>query len=305
MVRAKTFAARFSYGIVTTLVVLMTLVSLAPIINTLALSFSSQDFALAGKVSFWPRGLTFDAYRRILNDSAFFTALFISVKRVIIGGGLNLILIILMAFPLSREKKDFKSRDIYMWIIIFTMLFSGGLIPWYMTINAYGLIDSFWALVLPGAVPIFYVVLLMNFFRGVPKELEEAAILDGAGPWYVMLKIFVPISMPAIATVTLFSVIGQWNSFFDGLILMNTSSHYPLQTYIQQLIFQFNPDNLANMTPQQIAELMKVSGKTFNAAKIFVSMIPILVLYPRLQKYFISGIVLGTTKEKAQEIISN
>jgi len=296
MVRSKKFKDRFIYGLIIAIVVIITLVSLAPIMNTLALSFSSQSFALAGKVSFWPMGFTFDAYKRILNDSAFFTSFYVSVKRVIIGGGLNLFLVILMAYPLSKEKKDFKFRNIYMWIIIFTMLFSGGLIPWYMTVKNFGLIDNFWALVLPGAVPIFYVILLMNFFRGVPKELEEAAIIDGAGPWYTMFRIFVPISMPAIATVTLFSIIGQWNSFFDGLILMNSPANYPLQTYIQQLIYQFSPESLANMTPEQIAELMKVSGKTFNAAKIFVSMIPILIIYPRLQRYFVSGIVLGSSK---------
>lgn len=297
MVRSKTFKSRFGDGLVIAIVVIITLISLAPIINTLAMSFSSQSYALAGEVYFWPRGFNVDAYQRIMNDSAFFTAFLVSVERVIVGGGLNVLLIILMAYPLSKEKKAFKSRNIYMWFIVFTMLFSGGLIPWYITIKNYGLLDTFWALVLPGAVSVFYIILLMNFFRGVPKELEEAAIIDGAGPWYTMFKIYVPISLPAIATVTLFSIIGQWNSFFDGLILMNTPSNWPLQTYIQQLVFQINPATLAEMTPEQIVELMKVTGKTFNAAKIFVSIIPIMIIYPYLQRYFISGIVLGSVKE--------
>jgi len=297
MVRSKTFKSRFGDGLVIAIVVIITLISLAPIINTLAMSFSSQSYALAGEVYFWPRGFNVDAYQRIMNDSAFFTAFLVSVERVVVGGGLNVLLIILMAYPLSKEKKAFKSRNIYMWFIVFTMLFSGGLIPWYITIKNYGLLDTFWALVLPGAVSVFYIILLMNFFRGVPKELEEAAIIDGAGPWYTMFKIYVPISLPAIATVTLFSIIGQWNSFFDGLILMNTPSNWPLQTYIQQLVFQINPATLAEMTPAQIVELMKVTGKTFNAAKIFVSIIPIMIIYPYLQRYFISGIVLGSVKE--------
>lgn len=297
MVRSKTFKSRFGDGLVIAIVVIISLISLAPIINTLAMSFSSQSYALAGEVYFWPRGFNVDAYQRIMNDSAFFTAFLVSVERVIVGGGLNVLLIILMAYPLSKEKKAFKSRNIYMWFIVFTMLFSGGLIPWYITIKNYGLLDTFWALVLPGAVSVFYIILLMNFFRGVPKELEEAAIIDGAGPWYTMFKIYVPISLPAIATVTLFSIIGQWNSFFDGLILMNTPSNWPLQTYIQQLVFQINPATLAEMTPEQIVELMKVTGKTFNAAKIFVSIIPIMIIYPYLQRYFISGIVLGSVKE--------
>jgi putative aldouronate transport system permease protein len=297
MVRSKTLKARLSYGFVVAIVVIITVVSLAPILNTLALSFSSSSFAVSGQVYFWPKGFTLESYKRIISDSAFFAAFFVSVKRVVIGSALNVLLIIMMAYPLSREKKEFGFRNIYMWIIVFTMLFSGGLIPWYMTIKTFGLMDNFWALILPGAVPVFYVILLMNFFRGVPKELEEAAIIDGAGPFYLMFRIFVPISLPAIATVTLFSIVGNWNAFFDALMVMNSPEHYPLQTYIQQLIYQLNPGSIANLTPQQLVELFKVSGPTFNAAKIFVSMVPILIVYPVLQKYFVTGIVMGSVKE--------
>ena len=135
MVRSKTFKSRFGDGLVIAIVVIITLISLAPIINTLAMSFSSQSYALAGEVYFWPRGFNVDAYQRIMNDSAFFTAFLVSVERVVVGGGLNVLLIILMAYPLSKEKKAFKSRNIYMWFIVFTMLFNGGLIPWYITIK--------------------------------------------------------------------------------------------------------------------------------------------------------------------------
>jgi putative aldouronate transport system permease protein len=201
----------------------------------------------------------------------------------------------MMAYPLSKEKRAFKSRNVYMWIVVFTMLFSGGLIPWYMTIQKLGLLNSIWALVLPGAVPVFNVILLMNFFRGVPKELEEAAFMDGAGPWYIMLNIFVPISKPSIATVTLFNIVGNWNAFFDGLVLMNKAKNYPLQTYIQQLVL--NNEILSVVDFQRLQEMMQVSNRTYNAAKIFVSMVPLLLIYPFLQKYFVTGITLGSLKE--------
>jgi ABC-type glycerol-3-phosphate transport system permease component len=154
--------------------------------------------------------------------------------------------------------------------------------------------DTLWALVLPGAVPVFNVVLLMNFFRNLPKELSDAGHIDGAGPWYMMVKVYVPLSLPALATITLFSVVGHWNSFFDGMIFMRSTEHYPLQTYIQQLVVQLN---LADLDSTQAELLQKVSDKTLNAAKIVVSMVPILVVYPFLQKYFIHGIMLGSVKE--------
>src|SRR5690606_18395248 len=150
-------------------------------------------------------------------------------------------------------------------------------------------------LVLPTAVPVFNVILLMNFFRGIPKELEEAAYMDGAGAWQILIKIFIPISTPAIATVTLFSVVSHWNSFFDGMILMNKMENWPLQTYIQQLVVSL--DSLMNTNdPEELKRLMVVSNKTLNAAKVIISMIPILIIYPFLQRYFVKGIVIGSIK---------
>jgi putative aldouronate transport system permease protein len=137
----------------------------------------------------------------------------------------------------------------------------------------------------------------MNYFRGLPKELEEAATIDGASQWKMLVQIFLPVSLPVLATVSLFTMVFHWNSFFDGLILMHSPRNWPLQTYIQQLTFQINPAQMAGMTPEQVASFMNVTGINFNAAKIFVSMVPILLLYPFLQKFFITGIVLGSVKE--------
>jgi putative aldouronate transport system permease protein len=173
------------------------------------------------------------------------------------------------------------------------MVLNVGLVPWYLTISNYGLIDSFWALVLPTAVPIWNVIILMNFFRNIPKELDDAARIDGANPWQTLWHVYLPVSLPALATITLFSVVGHWNSFFDGLILMNNPDNYPLQTYIQQLVIADRPA-LHGGQAQLLAQL---SNNTLNAAKLFIAMIPILMIYPFLQRFFVRGIMLGSVKE--------
>jgi multiple sugar transport system permease protein/putative aldouronate transport system permease protein len=174
------------------------------------------------------------------------------------------------------------------------MLFNGGTIPWYITVKNYGLIDSIWALVLGGSLPVFNLILMMNFFRGIPRDLEEAAFVDGAGPWRILFTIVVPCSIPVIATIVLFTGVYHWNEFFQGLVLTTNESRYPLQTYIQQLVVNIQASTLSK---DMIENLFKLSNKSLNAAKVFIAMIPMLVVYPFLQRYFISGIMLGAVKE--------
>ncbi len=295
MVRSKKFSDRLNDGMIIAILTIVTFLCVAPILHTIALSFSDKSIAAAGMVSLYPVGFNLYSYKLLLEDKNFFVAFGVSVQRVILGCAINYVLTVLMAYPLSKSNRVFPGRNAYMWFVVFTMLFSGGLIPWYMTISALGLINSIWALVLPTAVPVFNVILLMNFFRGIPKELEEAGIVDGAGPWYMLVRIFIPVSLPALATITLFTIVGHWNSFFDGLILMNKPEKYPLQTYIQQLVVVLR--DTSTMDPEQIKRLSRISNKTLNAAKILISMIPVMAIYPFLQRYFIHGIVLGSVKE--------
>jgi ABC-type glycerol-3-phosphate transport system permease component len=266
-----------------------------PIVHTVALSLSNQASASAGHVFLIPENMNLESYRHLMGDEQFFRSFLISVLRVLLGSSLSMILTIMMAYPLSKTSAQFRWRTPYMWLLVFVMLFNGGLIPWYMTVRGLGITDTIWALVLPSAVQVFNVILLMNFFRSIPKELEEAAYLDGAGPIYTLWAVVLPISMPALATIGLFTVVFHWNSFFDGLILMNDPRNYPLQTYIQQFVVIMDPSRITSV--EELEALTKVSSKTLNAAKLVVAIIPILIIYPFLQRYFVKGITLGSVKE--------
>jgi ABC-type sugar transport system, permease component len=275
---------------------LMSLICILPMIHVLAISFSSKTAASAGEVSIWPVQFTTLAYDYVLKRPEFGRALFVSVERVLFGLIINIILIILTAYPLSKENKIFRLRGVFVWYFVLTMLFSGGLIPTYMTVKATGLINSVWSLILPGAVPIFNVLLLLNFFRGIPKEIEESSLIDGANQWMILFKMYVPLSIPALATIVLFTAVGHWNSWFDGLIYMNRSEKYPLQSYLQTVVVAgtMTPGSFVDQNDWKI--LNTVSDRTAKAAQIFVGALPIVILYPFLQKYFMKGIVLGSVK---------
>ncbi|MCD9020407.1 carbohydrate ABC transporter permease [Cohnella silvisoli] len=283
----------FNYGFLA----LLSLMALFPFLNVLAVSLSNKSAAAAGLVKLWPVEFTFASYRFVFLRDEFFTALGISLERVLLGAALSMLVTVLAAYPLSKEEKAFPGRTLYAWIFVFTILFNGGLIPWYMTIKMTGILDSLWALVLPGAVQVFNCLLLLNFFRGLPKALEEAAFVDGANHWTILWRIFIPLSTPVLATVTLFTVVGHWNSWFDGIILMNSPNHYPLQSYLQTVVVKMNTSTFANIDPVQARLLSEISDRTVKAAQIFMATIPILLVYPFLQKYFMAGIVLGSVKE--------
>jgi putative aldouronate transport system permease protein len=293
VVKNKTIGGKISDLTILIVIAIVTLLCLLPLLNMIAISFSHKSAAAGNLVGLLPVGFTTVAYEKLLADSQFWRSFLISVERVILGTALNVIIIVLTAYPLSKTKENFKMKNIYMHIFIFCMLFSGGMVPIYLTVKNLNMLNSIWALILPGAVPIFNVILMMNFFKGIPKSLEESATIDGATPLQVLFKIYLPISLPALATVTLFCIVGHWNDFFSGILYMNSPEMYPLQTYIQQLNIEIQ--NITNV--EQLKQLEVLSNKTLNAAKIVVSMVPLLCIYPFMQKYFITGLVMGSVKE--------
>jgi len=280
------------------LLICTALICILPFVNQLAISFSSRTAVQANEVTFWPIGFNTAAYDFILRGDAFIRALLVSLRRVAIGVPVNLLLIILTAYPLSKSKRQFRMRSVYSWYFVITILFSAGLIPTYMIVRFTGLIDSIWALVLPGALPVFSMLVVMNYMRSLPSELEEAAYVDGASHVRTLLHVILPVSTPTLATVTLFSFVAHWNSWFDGQIYMNRIENYPLQSYLQTIVINIEAffRNSTNMSQDIARFLGLINARTTAAAQMFLAMIPILIIYPILQKYFTTGLVLGSVK---------
>ncbi len=277
---------------------LLSLSCLLPLINLFAISFSARSMVDANAVSFWPKGFNTAAYEYILSNKQYFQSFGITIGRVILGWAINLALTVLVAYPLSKDDpKMFRCRKYYTWFFLVTMVFNGGLIPTYLVVSKLNMINSFWALILPEAVPMFCVLITMNFFRGLPKAIEEAALLDGAGWFVTMTKIYLPLSKPSLATVSLFVIVNHWNAWFDGLIYMNLPEKYPLMTYLQSVVLKFD---ITKITSEQLMlnpNLMEVTGRGIKGALILLCTVPILMIYPFLQKYFVSGVVMGSVKE--------
>lgn len=289
-----------------TFLVILSLVCFLPILQVLANSLSSDMAIRSGKVMILP--ITFDtedrtyhiginvtAYRYLISNRVFWAAFFVSIQRLVFGTLINLFMCVITAYPLSQNPKKFSMRKTYVWFFFVTMLFGGGLVPGYYIVFNTGLVDTLWSMIIPAAVPVYNVILMLNFFRQLPKELDEAAFMDGAGHWTILFKIYIPTSLPSIATIALFTLVGHWNSWFDGLLYMNTPAKYPLQTYLQVIITEQDPSTLRAMgLPEDL--IKGVNKDNLLSAQIFIGAVPILCVYPFLQKYFAKGIVLGSVK---------
>lgn len=278
-----------------TFLVLLAAGCLVPVIHILAVSLSSKAASAANLVKLIPVGFHLKAYAKVFNSPLFLKSFGIAALRVIAGLSVNMVVICLTAYPLSKSSREMRGRNFFAWIVFIPMLFTGGLIPTYLQVRNLGLIDSFWALILPSAVPMFSIIIMMNFFRGIPKSLSEAALIEGAGHLAILRKVYLPISTASIATLALFAIVGHWNEWFMGLIYINDSTKWPLQTYLRQMLL---PSALSGtLTFEDVENLKFLSNMNFKAAQIFISMVPILLIYPYLQRYFISGMTLGSVKE--------
>ncbi|SEF70718.1 carbohydrate ABC transporter permease [Paenibacillus sp. UNC499MF] len=269
----------------------LAILCLLPLYHLLMVSLSASAPANAGLVTFWPIGFTFEAYAKTFDNANFLSSLWVSVQRTVLGTAMALVVNTIAAYALSKESHVFRARNLYLWYFVVTMLFSGGLIPSYILILKLGLMNTLMALILPGLVGVFNIILLMNFFRTVPKDLEEAAFIDGAGQLRTFLSVYLPVSLPVVATVSLFMMVGHWNSYFDGIIYIRDSEKLPLATFMQTIIVQ------ADMSKLDPAAVASLSQRTIRASQIFISALPILLVYPFLQRYFVTGIVVGAVKE--------
>lgn len=272
----------------------LTLVALAclfPLLHVLAVSLSDRAAVDGHKVFLWPIGFNTANYKQIFQDPLFLHAIQVSGIRVLLGTAINLAVIVLTAYPLSLVK-SFPGRRSFTWLLIFTMLFNGGLIPLYLVIRNLHMLDTMWSLVLPTAVNAFFIIVMANFFRNIPRELSEAAMIDGASHWRILTRIYLPLSLPGLVTLGLFSAVFHWNSWFDGLIYMSQTSNYPLQSYLQTFL-QNTGSQL--QTDPSVSSLLSDQG--LQSAQILVATVPILLVYPFLQRYFVAGLTLGAVKE--------
>lgn len=277
-----------------TIMIAVCLTCVLPFVHLLAVSLSGSSAVTAGKVSFLPVDFTLYSYEYAFRGGKFLTALGWSVVLVILGTSVNLFLMVITAYPLSKNKDQLLGRNFYMAYFVVTMLISGGMIPTYMVVVKAGLKNSIWSLILPGALPVYNMIILMNFIRGLPQELEEAARIDGANYIQVLYRILLPLLKPSLATVGLFCIVGHWNNWFSATIYMNDPAKYPLATYLQKLLQDFESMFMKATDYTQLLAMM--NSQTGRAAQLFLGAIPVMIVYPFLQKYFTVGLTLGSVK---------
>jgi putative aldouronate transport system permease protein len=298
MVQSKSIFDRVVDGAIYLVLGAIAVSCLLPFVYSAAVSLSGKFAVSANLVMFWPIDFTLDNYRFILGDRLFLGAFGISVARVMIGVTVTLTLCLITAYPLSLDHVYMPGRTFYKGLMLFGMMFSVGLIPFFVTMRKYGLYDNWLVLILPGALDIFNTILIINYFRGLPVEMWEAARLDGASHWDILWKVFVPISLPVIATVTLFCSVGHWNSWFDGVIFIEDQNRMPLQSYLFNLItsktlmWSFGTGGTVR---QQL--MPNVTPEGMSVAMLLVAAIPVMLVYPFVQRYFLKGLTLGSVKE--------
>ena len=274
-------------------IALTSLTCLLPFINVAAVSFSSKSAILRGDVTFWPVEFETTAYKAIFSDSAMIRSLVFTVIITLVYTLFSMVLTILMAYPLTKRRLH--GRKFFNFLALFTMYFSGGTIPIYLNIKELGLLDTPWALILPGMLSTYNMIILKSFFAALPGELEEAAIIDGANDFKVLLDIYLPLSMASLATLTLFYAVGKWNSFQDALYYISTKAYQPLQLKLYHIIKGSQAVDIAAMEGGSSAVASSVS-ESIEPATIIFATLPILVVYPFVQRYFVAGVTIGAVK---------
>ncbi len=277
-----------------TILTLLAVICVAPLLHILALSFSSTSEILSGRVTIFPREFNTDAYKEILKDVSLYRSLIFTVVMTFTYTALCMLMTIVAAYPLTR--RGLKGRKYFLYIIIPTMYFGGGIIPEYLLVKGLNLLDTMWALILPSLISPFYMIILMSFIRSIPTGLEEAAEIDGASPFQVLVRVILPLTIPALVTLSLFYAVSRWNGFTDSLFYITKAELYPLQLKLYHIVNNATSIDvsMAERFSEREAPLLPESTK---AATIIFAVTPIIMVYPWLQKYFISGTMLGSIKE--------
>ena len=262
-----------------------------PLWNIVALSFNDATDAARGGIYFWPREFSLESYYTVFEDSAIYKAFVISVAKTVIGVVLHTALTAMVAYGMSR--RNLMGRKIYMNMGILTMFVSGGMIPTFLLFKELGLLNNFWVYIIPVLFSFYDMVILMNFFRSIPFSLEESAMMDGANPFIIFVKIILPLSLPVLATIALFHGVFQWNDYMTANIYVDDRSLYPLQ----MLLFRIVSENLSPAVATGTNVVRNTTSQSLQLATMVVTTVPVVVMFPFLQKYFIQGMTLGSVKE--------
>ncbi|WNQ10147.1 carbohydrate ABC transporter permease [Paenibacillus aurantius] len=278
---------RLFHGIVIAILVLCGAAAVFPLLYVLSVSLTPFSEVLKnGGFILIPRSITFDAYHKLLTESNLPRAFWVTIYITVVGTALNLAVTVLMAYPLSR--KVLPGRSLFLFLVVFTLLFGGGIIPTYLVVKSVGLLNSTWALILPNLVWSFNVLIMKSFFESLPEELFESARMDGAREFRILWQMVLPLSLPVTMTIGLFYAVGHWNEFFQAIMYVTDRSLFPLQVIVRELLVQTQAplENVENMTPTE----------TLQMASVVMASLPIIIVYPFLQKHFTKGMLLGSIK---------
>ncbi len=294
MIRDRSVSSRMIDCVTHIVMVLVLLITLLPVIHVAAISLSSSSAINRGLVSFWPVEFSMQSYYKVMEAGTVPRAFLNSALYMAAGTALSMVLTIMMAYPLS--KKNLPLRNLYLLISTIPMFFSGGMIPKFLLVNNIGIYNTFWAMILPGAVSTWNLIIMRSFFQSIPESLEESARLDGANDFHILWWVIIPLSLPAIATVGMFYAVSQWNGWFDAMVYLKESVRYPLQLVLREIVIQ--GQIAKELAAQGIVDddFKAVTVESIKYATLFISILPMLIIYPFVQKYFVKGVMVGSVK---------
>ncbi|WP_373430057.1 carbohydrate ABC transporter permease [Paenibacillus sp. GD4] len=278
----------------TLLLILITVIVMYPLLFVLSASVSEPSVVARGQLWLLPKGINFVGYERVFQNKEILSGYMNTIVYTLVGTAINLVLTICAAYPLSRA--DFRGRHVITAFIVFTMFFSGGLIPTYLLVKKLGMLNTLWAMVIPNAIAVYNVIIMRTFFQSsIPFEIQEAASIDGCSNFRILLRVVLPLSMPIIAVMVLFYAVGHWNAFFQALIYLSDRGKYPLQLILREILIQGQMAAMIDMADDSLAKkLMEV--EVIKYAVVVIANLPVLLLYPFLQKYFVKGVMIGALK---------
>ena len=291
MVKGRRFRDHLESFLIYAGITIYAFIVVVPFLHTIARSFSPELPILRNEVYLWPVNFTADAYRRLLRGGYFWRAYRNSIIITVVGTTVQMFMTVITAYPLSR--RYLPGRNFLMTLVLIVIIFPPNLIPFYLAVRGFGLIDSFWALILPYALTSFNMIVLKSYFQALPVELEESAVIDGANDLQILWRIMLPLAMPVLATLTLFYAVANWNLFLPAIFFINDGSKQPLQVLLRDLIWSYQL--MTETAPTE--ELERMAGmEALKSASVLIAALPMLVAYPFLQRYFIKGVTLGAIK---------